>query len=71
MRIWDGHFILKPFMIVLFNSGTADAAEKEFNRSMSALRVSVEWNYKDIKRKYYVNDMKRLLKFRHAPIVLL
>lgn len=58
-------------MNLSFHSKTADAAKMELNDTMPAVRVAVNRNYKDLKQKFFVNDMKRILKLCHGPTAFL
>lgn len=64
-------FTLRPFMIVPFNTTTADDAEIDFNKSMSEVHVAFERYYKDSKQRFPVNDFKGLPKLPQTPVALL
>lgn len=40
----DFAFMVRPYFIVPFNKAAANAAELQFNTSISAVRVAVKWN---------------------------
>ena len=42
-----------------FNSVGASEAEAGYNKDMSSVRVTVEWNYKDLKQLWCRNDFSR------------
>ena len=49
-----------------FPSIGATEAHELYNTLMSAIRVSVEWNYKDLKQLWSFTDFPRALKVRQA-----
>ena len=46
----DAAYILGVWIQTAFNSVGASEAETGYNKDMSAVRVTVEWNYKDLKQ---------------------
>ena len=67
----DAGYILRVWMQTVFNYVGASKAETEYNKDMIAVRVTVEWNYKDLKQLWCRNDFSRLLKVRQFPVSLL
>ena len=63
--------MLRPWMQIAFPGTSATAEEEAYNSRMSAVRVAVEWNYKDLKQMWSLNDFSRALKVRQSPIGLL
>ena len=58
-------------MQIAFPRTGATAEEEAYNARMSALGVAVEWNYKDLKHMWSLNDFSQALKVRQSPIGLL
>ena len=54
-----------------FPRAGATVEEELYNRSMSAVRVSDEWNYKNLKQLWSLNGFARALKVRQVLIGLL
>ena len=67
----DAAYVLHPWMQTAFNSIALTDEEGEYNTDMSAVRVTVEWNYKDLKQLWNRNDYSRSLKVRQFPVSLL
>lgn len=67
----DSAYLLRPWMQRPFYRGLATEAQRTFNTKMSAVRVSVEHNYKDLKQYWVSQDFARNLRVRKAPIALL
>lgn len=67
----DSAYMLRPWMQRPFQHGLCSAQEAIFNAAMSAVRVTVEHSYKDIKKYWTSQDFARMLKVRKAPISLL
>lgn len=66
----DAAYVVRSWMKTYFP--TVGLTEQEFyNRQMCAERVAVEWNYKNMRQMWAVNDFARNLKVRRAPISLL
>jgi len=70
----DKAYLLRPWMQVAFPEpvdGEQDADEEEQNTNMAAVRVSVEWGYKEVKQVFTSLDYKRKLKVREGPVGLM
>lgn len=52
----DEAFILRPYLQVAFKRSTATAAKHLFNNSMSSVRETVDWSYKDVKRLFKTEE---------------
>ena len=63
---WDTHLRSR------YADGAADpltAAEINENVAMSAMRQSIEWDYKDVKTRWALIDYKKMLKLGQAKVV--
>ena len=60
----DAAYMLRPWMQIAFPRAGATAEEEAYNTRMSAVRVAVEWNYKDLKQLWSLSDFSRGLKVR-------
>lgn len=58
----DAAYLLRPWIQKAYDLDTATEEQKLFKKLMSAVRVTVEWNYKYLKKKWSINDYERLLK---------
>ena len=58
-------------MQIAFPRSGAKAEEEAYSTLMSAVRVAVEWNDKDLKQLWSLNDFSGALKVRQSPIGLL
>ena len=67
----DPAYILRPWLQVAFSRAFATPEQQFLNKTMSAVRVSVEHSYKDMKQMWTSQDFKRMLKVRAAPIARL
>ena len=67
----DAAYMMRPWMQVAFPRIWATVEQEIYNTRMSAVRVSVEWSYKDLKQLWSQNDYTRALKVRQAPIGLI
>ena len=67
----DSAYLLRPWMQRPFVREFATPAQLEFNTAMSALRILVEHNYRDLKQWWCSQDYARNLKVRQAPIGIL
>ena len=70
----DKAFLLRPWMQVAFPEpvdGEQDADKEEQNTNMAAVRVSVEWGYKEVKLVFKSLEYKRKLMVREGPVGLM
>lgn len=67
----DAAYMTRPWLQTAFERLGATPSQEAYNKSMSAVRVTVEWNYKDLKQQWSLNDYARSLSVRKAPIALL
>lgn len=67
----DCAYLLRPWMLCPYFRDLATPSQMAFNSSMSAVRIAVEHNYKDLKQNWTSQDFSRNLKVRKAPIALL
>jgi len=63
----DPAYVLRPYLQIGFRGSTLTDEEKEFNKQMSAVRVSVEWAFKDIKKYFTHVDTPRKLALKSTP----
>lgn len=59
----NASFMLRLYSILPFNGATTNAAETYFKGRIPARQVAVGCSHKDLKQRYSLNDIKRLLKF--------
>ena len=67
----DAAYILRAWIQIAFDQISVNANQGPCNTAMSAVRVFVEWNYKDLKQMWARNDFSRLLTVRRFPFGLL
>lgn len=67
----DPAYLMMPYMQVPFIVIGENAEQKAFSKKMSAVRVSVEWSYKDVKQMWSCNDFARKMKVKESPISLM
>lgn len=67
----DAAYMIRPWLQTAFPRVGATEEQLEYDTGTSAVRVSVEWNYKDVKQMWTINDFSRALKVRKSPIALL
>jgi hypothetical protein len=67
----DGAYLMRPWLQVGFSRHAATTEQLRYNAEMSAARVAVEWNYKDLKAMWSTQDFKRKLKVRQSPVAVL
>ena len=67
----DAAYVLKPWLQVAFPRAGASLERQILNTRMSGVRIAVEWNYKDLKQLWSLNDFPRALKVRQGPIGLI
>eukprot|EP00171_Calliarthron_tuberculosum_P007751 IDg7751t1 len=58
----DQAYVLRSWLQTEFPRATANAAQMEYNKSMNAALISVEWNYKYMKQMWASQDFGRLLQ---------
>eukprot|EP00171_Calliarthron_tuberculosum_P002822 IDg2822t1 len=66
----DSAYSIRPWLMRPF-VGNLTTEQHDFNSKMSAIRVAVEHNYKDLKQIWVSQDFARNLKVRQAPVALL
>lgn len=59
------------FMEVPFQGGNISPPQAAFNKAMSAVRITVEWIFKEVKIHFATVDFKRKMKRLEAPIGML
>ena len=62
----DKAFTLRLWMQVAY-TGELRVEKEDYNAAMSALRIVVEWGYKELKQVFAFLDYKRKLKLREGP----
>jgi nuclease HARBI1 len=67
----DGAYVLRPGLQVGFSPLNASPEQLLYNAEMSAVRVAVEWSYKDVKAMWTTQDFKRKLKVRQSSVAVL
>ena len=58
-------------MEVPFQGASLNAAQKAFNKPMSAVRTTVEWVFKELKMHFATVDFKRKMKVFESPVGML
>ena len=64
----DAAYMIRPWLQVSYPRTGATLDRQTFNTNMSAVRVAVEWNCKDLKQMWSFNDLLRALKVRQSPL---
>ncbi|ETP27737.1 hypothetical protein F442_22983, partial [Phytophthora nicotianae P10297] len=64
----DPAYGVQDFIISGYKGNGISDAERQFNREMSRLRESVEWNFKCLKTLWPFVDYKRTQKIRLSPV---
>ena len=64
----DPAYPLKPHLIAPFRGANLSAQERLFNKRMSAVRTSVEWNFGKVVTLFGFLDFKRNLKLYLQPV---
>jgi nuclease HARBI1 len=68
----DAAYILRQLRLqVGFSPLSATSEQLLYNAEMSAVRVAVEWSYKDVKEMWTTKGFKRKLKVRESPVAVL
>lgn len=67
----DAAYLLRAWLQTAFPRQTATEEEKRYNKSMSAVRIAVEWSYGEVKKHFTSQDFARKLQVRKAPIAVL
>lgn len=67
----DAAYVLRAWLQIAFAGDNLTDAQAAYNTAMSALRVSVEWAFKDIKQVFSYLDYSRKLKLQEGPVGLL
>lgn len=67
----DPAYMLRPWLQTAFERVGATTERELYNTAMSAVRISVEWNYKYLKQIWTRNDVSRVLHVRRFPVSLL
>lgn len=64
----DPAYGLHPNILAPFKGNNLNAGQKTFNRSMSRVRVSVEWGFGKISQLFAYLDFKKNLKLLLQPV---
>ena len=64
----DQAYVLRSWMQTGYPRLLATEEQIQFNNSMNAARVAVEWSYKDVKQEFASQDFHRKLLVRKLPI---
>jgi nuclease HARBI1 len=64
-------YTLRPYLQMGFRGSTISSDEIAFNDSMSKVRVTVEWAFRDVKQFFIHVDLPIKLRLRETPAVLL
>jgi hypothetical protein len=67
----DVAYTLRPYLQTGFRGSTISSDEMAFNASMSKVRVTVEWAFRDVKQYFTHVDLPRKLRLRETPAGLL
>ena len=62
--------MIGPWLQVAYPRTGASWDRQKYNTAMSAVRVAVEWNYKDLKQMLSFNEIPRALKVRQRTLGL-
>lgn len=58
---------IRPWLLSVFPTVFGTSFIRAFNRSNNRLRISVEWNYKDLKQILISTDFERSLRVQNSP----
>lgn len=64
----DPAYVLRPYLQVGFKGSVLSDEQKAFNKSMSLVRVSVEWAFKDLKKYFTHVDSSRKMVLQKVPV---
>jgi DDE superfamily endonuclease len=64
-------YTLRPNLQAGFRGSTISPDEVAINASMSKVRVTVEWSFRDVKQYFTHVDLPRKLRLRETPAGLL
>ena len=64
----DPAYPIRPYLQAPYKVNNLTAAEKEFNRSMSSVRVSVEWVFGEILQYFAFVDFKKNQKIAFSEV---
>lgn len=67
----DPAYVMRPNLQIGFKGASLTDSQKTYNKKMSAVRVSVEWAFKDLKKCFTRVDFPRKLCLKHTPAALL
>lgn len=67
----DSGYSRRWFLEVPFQGSNLTAEQKAFNKAMSAVRITVEWVFKEIKCYFTTMDYKRKMKALESPVGML
>lgn len=67
----DETYVMRWWLKSAFDLSTTTKYQTSYNTAISAVKVSIERKYVDLKRMWCRNDFARLFKVRLLPIVLL
>ena len=66
----DSAYVLRPFLQVGFKGPHLTDSQKTFNMTMSKLRVSMEWAFKDVKKYFTRVDATQKMNIPRSPVAL-
>ena len=67
----DSGYSRRWFLEVPYQGSNLTSAQRAFNRAMSAVRITVEWIFKEVKLYFTTMDYKRKLKVKESPVGML
>jgi len=63
----DSGYPLKRLLITPFQGQNLSEQETDFNKNMSAMRVSVEWEFGRLFKEFAFLDLKKIKKYFYSP----
>jgi len=63
----DPAYVLRAYLQTGFQGSALSQEQKDFNKLMSAVRIAVEWAFKDVKKYFTHVDSPRKLGLRRTP----
>ena len=67
----DPAYPLSPYLLAPFGGATRTPAEAQFNKSMSVVRVTVEWAFGHTTGLFPIVDFRKNLKVLLQPVVFI
>jgi nuclease HARBI1 len=64
----DSGYNLRPYMEVPYQGSNLSEEQKSLNKAMSAIRITVEWIFKEVKQYWSTMDYKRKLRVGEFPV---